>query len=38
MLYYMYANANIGFTEILHDSETLTDVEHCHDPGLFFLL
>ena len=24
----------VGFTEILHDSETLTEVEHCHEPGL----
>ena len=24
----------IGSTEILHDLEMLTEVEHCHDPGL----
>ena len=29
----VFCNFTSGSTEVLHDSETLTEVEHCHDPG-----
>ena len=31
----VFCNFTAGSTEILHDSETLTEVEHCHDPGTY---
>ena len=29
----VYCNFETGATEVIHDSENLTVVEHCHDPG-----
>ena len=29
----VYCNFDTGATEILHDSENLTVIDHCHDPG-----
>jgi len=29
----VYCNFKTGATEVMHDTEDLTDVEHCHDPG-----
>ena len=29
----VYCNFDTGATEVLHDSENLTVVDHCHDPG-----
>ena len=29
----VYCNFTTGATEVLHDTEILTEVEHCHDPG-----
>ena len=29
----VYCNFTTGATEVLHDTEVLTEVEHCHDPG-----
>merc|ERR1711934_1066555 len=31
----VYCNFNTGATEVMHDTEVLTDVEHCHDPGCY---
>merc|ERR1712126_453467 len=31
----VFCNFTSGSTEILHDSEMLTEVEHCHDPGCY---
>ena len=30
----MHCDFTTGATEVMHDTEKLTDVEHCHDPGL----
>ena len=32
----VFCNFTSGSTEVLHDTETLTEVEHCHDPGKYF--
>ena len=29
----VFCNFETGATEVLHDSENLTVVDHCHDPG-----
>ena len=29
----VYCNFDTGATEVLHDSENLTVIDHCHDPG-----
>ena len=29
----VYCNFTTGATEVLHDTEVLIEVEHCHDPG-----
>jgi len=31
----VYCNFTTGATEVLHDSENETEVEHCHDPGCY---
>jgi len=31
----VYCNFKTGATEVMHDTEDLTDVEHCHDPGCY---
>jgi len=31
----VFCNFTSGSTEILHDTENATEVEHCHDPGCF---
>jgi len=31
----VYCNFNTGATEVMHDTEVLTDVLHCHDPGCY---
>jgi len=31
----VHCNFTTGATEVLHDTEKLTDVEHCHDPGCY---
>jgi len=31
----VYCNFKTGATEVMHDTEVLTDVEHCHDPGCY---
>ena len=30
----VYCNFKTGATEVMHDTEVLTDVLHCHDPGV----
>ena len=29
----VFCNFDEGTTEVMHDSETVTEVQHCHDPG-----
>jgi len=31
----VFCNFTSGATEVLHDTDYLTEVEHCHDPGCF---
>jgi len=31
----VHCNFTTGATEVMHDTEKLTDVEHCHDPGCY---
>merc|ERR1711936_268602 len=31
----VYCNFKTGATEVMHDTEDLTEVEHCHDPGCY---
>merc|ERR1711962_152871 len=31
----VYCNFTTGATEVLHDTEILTEVVHCHDPGCY---
>merc|ERR1712037_793422 len=31
----VHCNFKTGATEVMHDTEDLTDVEHCHDPGCY---